>query len=158
PCQIKVGASSTEVGSNVSKVAVEDANRNLVTGYTGTVSSPVCLRRVEQGSASCFAEGIEESANPRANRSISILAVEDAQQGHGDDLQIEGKAPVAKVVQIIFNALSDRGVAPPTVYLRPARDSNLERVTEVVAIDLLQKPLHEMGSFRSRTDDAHVPP
>src|ERR1019366_3610870 len=91
-------------------------------------------------------------------QSISILAVEDTQQGHGNDLQIEGEAPVAKIVQIIFDALLDRSVPAPAIHLCPAGDSDLECVAGVVAIDFFQKPLHKMCSFRSRTDDAHVPP
>src|ERR1019366_6194806 len=83
-------------------------------------------------------------------QSISIPAVEDEQKGHGNDLQIEGEAPVAKIVQVIFHTLFDRSVPAPAVYLCPAGDSNLERVAEVIALDFLQEPLHKMCSFRSR--------
>src|SRR5579864_995791 len=90
-------------------------------------------------------------------QSISILAVEDAQKGHGNDLQIEGEAPVAKIVQVIFHTLFDRRVSAPSVYLCPAGDSDFEGVAKIIALDFLQEPLHKMCSFRSRTDDAHVP-
>jgi hypothetical protein len=39
--------------------------------------------------------------------SICVLAVEDAEQGHGDDLQVEGEAPVAQIVEIVLDALGD---------------------------------------------------
>ena len=90
-------------------------------------------------------------------KSISVPAVENTQQGHGNDLQIESEAPVAEIVQVIFHTLFDRSVPAPAVYLCPAGDSDLERVAEVITLDFLQEPLHKMCSFRSRTDDAHVP-
>jgi hypothetical protein len=49
-------------------------------------------------------------------KSISVVAVEDTQQGHSNDLQIEGEAPVAKIIQIVLDTLCDRSVPGPAVY------------------------------------------
>lgn len=38
---------------------------------------------------------------------IRVLAVEHAQQGHRNNLEIEGEAPVAQVIEIVFHALGD---------------------------------------------------
>src|ERR1700728_3344999 len=73
-----------------------------------------------------------------AAQSISIPAGKHAEQSHGDDLQIEGQAPVAEVVQIVFHALGNGGVASPAVDLGPSRNSSLEHMTGVVTIKFLQ--------------------
>src|ERR1700693_2362380 len=64
---------------------------------------------------------------------------------------------MAKIIQIVLPPLSDRSVPAPTVDLSPAGDSDLEGVAKVVAIEFLQKPFHEMGSFWPWANDAHVP-
>src|SRR6266567_1605752 len=102
--------------------------------------------------------GVKKSANARpGTESIRVLAVEDAEQGHGNNLKIEGQAPVAEIVQIVLHSFRDRSVTPPPVYLRPAGNADLKRVAEVVAIKFLQKSLHKMSSLWSRTNDAHIP-
>src|SRR5580704_2293558 len=91
-------------------------------------------------------------------KSISILAVEDTEQCHRNDLQIEGQAPVAQIVQIILHALCDRSVTPPAVHLCPAGDSDFEGVADIVFFDPFQMPFYKMGHFRTRSDNAHATP
>src|ERR1700746_4002362 len=79
--------------------------------------------------------------------SVSVLAIENMEQRHDHNLEIEGETPVTEIVEVILHALRDRRIAAPAVYLGPARDSNLERVSGVVAIELVQKGLDEMGPF-----------
>jgi len=44
---------------------------------------------------------------PWVEKSICIPAVEYPQQSHCDDLQIEGETPVAKILEIVFDAFRD---------------------------------------------------
>ncbi len=39
--------------------------------------------------------------------SISIFTIEDTKQGHGNNLQIEGEAPVPQVIEIVLDTLGD---------------------------------------------------
>ena len=98
------------------------------------------------------------SAKAYVKKSISVLAVEDTQQGHGNDLHIEGEAPVAQIIEIVLHALRDRGVPPPAIYLRPAGDSDLKRVTNIVFLEPLEMPFYKVGHFRPRADNAHTTP
>src|SRR5580704_14555163 len=59
--------------------------------------------------------------------------------GHGrkdsqqNDAQIETEGPILNVIQIMFDALSNRSVPAPSVYLGPPRDSHLETMALVIA-------------------------
>src|SRR5208282_565063 len=87
---------------------------------------------------------------------VGALAGEDSYYGHGDDLQIEGQAPVAKVVEIVFDALGDGSVAAPAVDLSPPGNAGLEHVAGVVAVDFFEEALDEIGPLGARADDTHV--
>ena len=91
-----------------------------------------------------------------STHSISIFAAKKAEQGHGDNLQIEGQTPIAQVIKIVFNPFRDRSIAPPSVHLGPSGDPGFEHMAGVVAINFLQEPLHEKGALRARSHDTHV--
>src|SRR5580693_997982 len=99
----------------------------------------------------------DRSSHGRAEL-IRVLAVENAEQSHCDDLEVEGQTPVAEIVQIVFHAFSDGRVPAPAVDLGPPGDSSLKHVTGIVAVDLLQEALNEMRALGSRSHDAHLAP
>lgn len=73
-----------------------------------------------------------------------------------DNPQIEGKAPVLEVEQVVFHPLADRRVSAPAVDLRPPSDANLEAVTIVVPGYLMKELLHEANQLRPRPNNAHI--
>ncbi len=92
----------------------------------------------------------------RRRESVGVLAGKHAEQSHGDDLQIEGETPVAKVIKVVFDALGDGSVSSPTVDLGPSRDSGFEHVAGVITIKLGQEPLDKEGTLGTRANDAHI--
>ena len=52
---------------------------------------------------------------------------EAGEDGHGDDAEVEKEGPVLEVVEIVFGALVNGGVAAPAVDLGPAGDADDSR-------------------------------
>ena len=90
-------------------------------------------------------------------RQYAFLLCKKPNHGHRDDLQIEGQAPVAQIIQIVLDPFRNRSIATPSVYLRPPCDSGLEQVARVVAIELFQKRSTKNGRSGRRPHDAHIP-
>src|SRR5262245_7630034 len=88
--------------------------------------------------------------------SVRVLLAEAAENREDEDLDVEQKRPVLDVVEVVLDALLDRGVAAPAVDLRPARHPALHSVAEHVLGDALLELLHEGGPLRPRPDEAHV--
>src|SRR5688572_5856347 len=72
------------------------------------------------------------------------------------DLEVEADRPVLDVIQVVFDALLERGVAAPAVDLRPAGDAGLDLVAQHVLRDAVLELLDEVGALRPRADDRHV--
>lgn len=81
---------------------------------------------------------------------------ESQKRGQADDFQIEGKRPVLDVVEIVFDASLEIGVAAPAVDLCPAGDAGLDQVLLHIAGDLVLELGDEHGPFRAWADDGHV--
>src|SRR5690349_720221 len=81
---------------------------------------------------------------------------EDVPEGLYQDLQIEAEPPGLEVVEVVFDPLLDRGVAPPAVDLRPASNPLLDLVAEHVAGHEAPELLDEARTLGARTDEAHL--
>src|SRR3990170_5086579 len=62
-------------------------------------------------------------------------------------LYVEEEGPVLYVVEVVLYPLFDVRVAPPAVYLCPARNARLHPVPEHVPGDILPELAYEDGSF-----------
>src|SRR6186713_3058153 len=82
--------------------------------------------------------------------------VEAAHQRQPHDLEIERDRPVLDVVEVVLDALLERGVAAPAVDLRPAGDAGLDLVAQHVLRDAVLELLDEEGALGPRPDDRHV--
>src|SRR5690349_12064140 len=81
---------------------------------------------------------------------------EGVPEGLQQDLQIEAETPALDVVEVVFDPLLDRRVAPPAVDLRPAGDPRLDLVAEHVAGHTAPELLDEARTLGTRTDEAHL--
>src|SRR5882672_1083525 len=61
---------------------------------------------------------------------VGMFLAETSEERQDQDLHVEQQRPVLDVVQVVLDALLDRGVAAPAVYLRPARDAALHAVAQ----------------------------
>src|SRR6202023_3803110 len=98
-------------------------------------------RGVARGGRGCCASGAASGA-----RLVGVEA-QRVPQGEPEDLEVEGQGPVLDVVEVVLDALLDRGVAAPAVHLRPAGDAGLDAVAEHVARDLVLELAHEAGTL-----------
>src|SRR5262245_38843121 len=85
----------------------------------------VPIPTVAQGSPGSFAHSAS-GALPRCalgspRSSVGMLLAEAAEDREDQDLQVQAQRPVLDVVEVVLDALLDRGVAPPAVHLGPAR-------------------------------------
>ena len=60
-----------------------------------------------KGAGLLIAQLAEADASVRRLRSVCVLAAEDAEYGHRDDLQIEGETPIPQIVKIVFHSFSN---------------------------------------------------
>src|SRR5256885_10407411 len=90
------------------------------------------------------------------SRSIRIGIVEPAKQRQQQDLEVEKQRPVLDVIEIVADALLDRGVAAQTVYLRPAGHAGPNLVPKHVLRNVLAELLDEDRPLRTRPDEAHL--
>src|SRR5688572_12556986 len=106
-----------------------------------------------------------EPMNPAAPvttiRAIALLdggtALEQTpDEGQPHDLDVERHRPVLDVVEVVLDALLERGVAAPAVHLRPAGDAGLHLVAQHVLRDAVLELLDEERPLRAGTDDRHV--
>src|SRR5690242_15523891 len=72
--------------------------------------------------------------------SVGVLVEEALHDRQPHDLQVERDRPVLDVVEVVLDALLDRGVAAPAVDLRPAGQAGLD----LVAQHVLRHPLLEL--------------
>src|SRR5262249_36515099 len=70
-------------------------------------------------------------------------------------LEIEEQIPVLDIIQIITDSLGQIGVATKAVYLRPAGNARLNRMTSVVMWDLVFKVPDQLRTFRARSHQTH---
>src|SRR5215207_1400947 len=89
---------------------------------------------------------------------LESMPVESSNDGEPHDLDVEADRPVFDVVEIVLDALLERGVATPAVDLRPAGDARLDLVAEHVLRDAVLELLDEVGPLGAWTDEGHVPP
>src|SRR5207245_58232 len=87
---------------------------------------------------------------------VCVLLPKPPEQRENEDLDVEQQRPVLDVVEVVLDPLLDRGVPPPAVDLRPARDAALHAVAQPVLGDALLELLHEGRPLRPRADEAHV--
>src|SRR5437879_13720569 len=78
------------------------------------------------------------------------------EQGHPQNAQVEPGCPVSDVVEIVLDALAQRGVAAPAVDLGPAGDAGFDAVAGVVAGNGFAELLDENGTFGTWPNQAHV--
>src|SRR5687767_3560135 len=89
--------------------------------------------------------------------SVSHVALEQAaEDGQPHDFQIQGYGPVLDVIEVVLDALLERGVAAPAVDLRPAGDAGLHLVAQHVLRNAVLELLDEERPLRARTDDRHI--
>src|SRR5436190_19645056 len=92
------------------------------------------LPRSSSVSARC--EPIKPAAPVMTTRFLVGMFVEEAaQERQPHDLEIEAHRPVLDVVEVVFDALLDRGVAAPAVNLGPPRHPRLDLVAQHVLRD-----------------------
>src|SRR5262245_49529985 len=87
--------------------------------------------------------------------SVGVL-LQALQEREPHDFQIEADRPVLDVVQVVFDALLEGGVAAPAVHLRPAGDAGLHLVPQHVLRDPVLELLDEERTLRTGADDRHV--
>src|SRR5437773_221337 len=68
---------------------------------------------------------------------ICVLVEETLQQRQPHDLQVEPHGPILNVIQVVLDALFQRRVAAPSVYLRPASQAGLYFVAKHVLRDFV---------------------
>src|SRR5258708_3484332 len=83
----------------------------------------------------------------QAARWLDGVPVEPAHEREPHDLQVERDRPVLDVIQVVLDALLERGVAAPAVHLRPARDSGLHLVAQHVLRDAVFELLDEVRAL-----------
>src|SRR5262249_37118943 len=83
---------------------------------------------------------------------VGILVEEPAEQRQPHDFQVEAHRPVLDVIQVVLDALLDRGVAAPAVDLRPAGDPGLHLVPQHVLRDLVLELRDEQRPLGARAD------
>src|SRR5262245_46819131 len=88
-------------------------------------------------------------------RSVGVF-LESAQHGQPHDLEVETDGPVFDVIQVVFDALLQRGVAAPAVDLRPAGDARFDLVAKHVLGNPVLELLDEIGTFGPGPDDRHI--
>src|SRR5512132_2009168 len=101
-----------------------------------------------------------ERINPRTSVSLSLRempVLPRAVEGEDHDLDVESQGPVLDVVEIVLDALLDRGVAPEPVDLCPAGEPGLDLVPQHVLRDPRLKLVDEERPLGPRPDQAHVP-
>src|SRR5438874_12492698 len=100
----------------------------------------------------------KQHGSTQTNRGVSVCVPreEPERNGPGEDLQVEQERPVLDVVEVVFDALLDAGVAAQAVDLRPAGHSALHHVAKLVARDSAAELIDEDGALRPRADEAHV--
>ena len=76
-------------------------------------------------------------------RQYACLWTKPLTQGQPHDLEVEPQRPVLDVVEVVLDALLDRGVAAPAVDLRPAGEAGLHLVAQHVLRDPLLELLDE---------------
>jgi len=90
---------------------------------------------------------------------IALISVPVTQAGHDcheDNPNVEHKAPILDVVEIVLYSLLNGSVASIAINLRPSCNTNFQAVSIVVPGDISEKLLNEVWSFRSRSNNAHV--
>src|SRR5437899_1453915 len=97
-------------------------------------------------------------AGRRAAAPLVGVRRKSAPEGLQEDFQVEGERPALDVVEVVLEALLERGVAPPPVDLGPPGHAGLDLVAEHVPGQLAPKLLHEHGPLRARADQAHLAP
>src|SRR6478672_10863916 len=90
------------------------------------------------------------------SRLIGVFMEEALQERQPHDLQIESHRPVFNVVKVVLDPLFERGVAAPSVDLRPPREPGLHLVAQHILRNLVLELRHEMRPLRPRADNRHV--
>src|SRR5260221_18527 len=91
------------------------------------------------------------------SRPLKRGPVQAAHQCEPHDLDVEADGPVLDVVEVVLDALLERGVAAPAVDLRPASDARLDLVAEHVLRNAVLELRDEVGTLGPWADDRHVP-
>src|SRR5213596_762094 len=92
----------------------------------------------------------------RPGRSIRVAVTEPEPEGQAEDLQVEAEAPALDVEEVVLDPLLDRGLTPPAIDLRPARDARLHLVAEHVPGHPAAELLDEARALGARADEAHL--
>ena len=101
----------------------------------------------------------DTDADAIAQQIGGILAVApEAQECQPDDLEVEGQRPVVDVVEVVGDALADRGLAAEVVDLGPAGDAGPDAVAGHVLRVALAEAGDELGSLGARADERHLAP
>src|SRR3990172_7897229 len=92
----------------------------------------------------------------RAITSVGVPVEEHADERQADDLEVEPERPALDVLDVVLDALLERGVPAQAVDLRPAGEAGLDLVPQHVARHGPPEPLHEHRPLGPRPDDAHL--
>ena len=87
---------------------------------------------------------------------VCISAEYTEPQGEADDADVKPETPILQVIKITFNTLVNRRVASPSIYLRPARNANLQAMACIVMRNLFQELIDKVGALWARSHNAHV--
>src|SRR5688500_9096375 len=93
---------------------------------------------------------------PTPATSVGVLVEEALHERQPHDLEVEHDRPVLDVVEVVLDALLDRGVAAPAIDLRPAGQPGLDLVAQHVLRHALLELLDEERALGPRADQRHV--
>src|SRR3989304_4765572 len=109
----------------------------------------------EMGTYESGGTGDEDTLARQEEGSISVSMEEYPPKSQPQDLEIQSHRPVLAVVEVVLDALLDRGIAPPSVHLGPAGHSRLDLVTQHVLGNPFFEFLDETRSLRTGPDQPH---
>src|SRR5581483_5283717 len=87
---------------------------------------------------------------------VRMLVEEPFDEREPHDLEVEPHRPVLDVIQIVFDPLLERRVAPPSVDLRPSGQTRLHLVAQHVLRNPMLELLDKVRALGPRPHDRHV--
>src|SRR3954451_13011829 len=92
----------------------------------------------------------------RAEAPALFGRLDDRDERHEEDLEVEARRPVLDVVVVELDAIRDRTLPPQALDLRQAGDSGPDAVALGVAGKARFEHLHVLRALGARADETHV--
>src|SRR6202022_1490593 len=170
PLQAPRAAAGCPEASAETSVTALNASTGCQRGQGAAARARGSRRRQSQRRVSrtrAVSDRVMDKPRPRTNapkaprrstvKSVGVAIEEHANHGQHDDLKVAPERPALDVLDVVLDALLQRGVPPQPVHLRPPRDAGLDLVAKHVAGNGPPEALHEDRSLRSWADGAHLP-